>query len=96
MLVPKGLPGAGLECDLFVMITNYDDDRIDQDLLGTCNDASSYCGIRDRMYPDRRPMGFPFDRLSDQGVDRLSQFVLPNMRVIRCNVVHTDQTVQGP
>lgn len=27
-----------------------------------CKDAASYCGIRDQKYPDRRPMGFPFDR----------------------------------
>lgn len=38
MLVPKGEPGRGTLCDLFVMISNYADDRIDQDLVGMCND----------------------------------------------------------
>lgn len=42
MLVPKGEQGRGTLCDLFVMISNYADDRIDQDLVGTCNDASSF------------------------------------------------------
>lgn len=26
------------------------------------DDAASYCGVKDSKYPDRRPMGFPFDR----------------------------------
>lgn len=94
MLVPKGLPGTGLACDLFVMISNYEDDRIDQELVGTCNDAASFCGVRDRLYPDRRPMGFPFDRLSRAGSDRLAQFLTPNMNVSQVTIVHTDRTVQ--
>lgn len=94
MLVPKGLPGAGLAADLFVMISNYADDRIDQDLVGGCNDASTFCGVRDRLYPDRRPMGYPFDRLTRQGVDRLQQFLTPNMATVQCTIIHTDRTVQ--
>lgn len=94
MLIAKGLPGNGLACDLFVMISNYNDDRIDQDLVGTCNDAASFCGVRDRLYPDRRSMGYPFDRLARQGVDRLQQFLTPNMFAVQCNIVHTDRTVQ--
>ena len=27
-----------------------------------CADAVSYCGAKDQKYPDRKPMGFPFDR----------------------------------
>lgn len=94
MLIPKGLPGAGLACDLFVMISNYDDDRVDQNLVGLCNDAASFCGVRDRLYPDRRSMGYPFDRLARQGVDRLQQFITPNMAILQCTVNHTDRTVQ--
>lgn len=56
MLLPKGTEGSGLECELFVMVSNYEDDRIDQTLVGDCNDASSFCGVRDRLYPDLRPM----------------------------------------
>lgn len=28
----------------------------------TCGDAYSFCGLKDKLYPDRRTMGFPFDR----------------------------------
>lgn len=94
MLIPKGLPGAGLACDLFVMVTNWGEDRVEQSLQGLCNDASSFCGVRDRLYPDRRPMGFPFDRLPRRDVDRLPQFLTPNMFVSQCSIVHTDRTVQ--
>ena len=27
-----------------------------------CDDAVSFCGLKDQKYPDRRNMGFPFDR----------------------------------
>lgn len=94
MLIPKGLPGAGLACDLFVMISDYQGDRIDQDLVGTCNDAISFCGVRDRMYPDRRAMGYPFDRLPRQSAESLQRFLTPNMMAIQCNIVHTDTTTQ--
>lgn len=93
MLIPKGLQGAGLACDLFVMVTDLQQDRVQQSLEGTCNDASSFCGVRDRLYPDRRPMGFPFDRLPRQGADALQQFLTPNMFVSQCTIVHTDRTV---
>ncbi|XP_023292341.2 phenoloxidase 2-like [Lucilia cuprina] len=81
MLIPKGLP-EGLRCELFVMVSNYEVDRVDQQLVGACNDAASYCGVRDRLYPDRRAMGFPFDRLPRQGADRLINFLTPNMSIV--------------
>lgn len=94
LLIPKGKTGRGFPCVLFVMVSNYADDRIDQDLVGTCNDAASFCGVRDRLYPDKRSMGYPFDRLARTGVDRIQQFLTPNMSTIPCTIVHEDRTVQ--
>lgn len=93
MLVPKGIPG-GLQCELFVMISDYEQDRVDQDFVGICNDAASFCGVRDRLYPDQRPMGFPFDRLPRAGTDRLSNFLTTNMHLSDCTISHTNQTRQ--
>lgn len=93
MLIPKGLP-EGLKAELFVMVSSYDEDRIDQELVGTCNDSASYCGVRDRRYPDSKPMGYPFDRLPRNGADRLSTFLTPNMRLKDVTIFHRDQTVQ--
>ncbi|XP_043659474.1 phenoloxidase 2 [Drosophila teissieri] len=93
MLVPKGLP-EGLPCVLFIMVSNYENDRIDQQLVGRCSDAASYCGVRDRLYPDRQSMGFPFDRLPRSGVDRLVNFLTPNMSIVDVNIRHENRTVQ--
>ncbi|XP_013143797.1 PREDICTED: phenoloxidase subunit 1-like [Papilio polytes] len=89
MLIPKGTP-QGYPVVLFAMVTNWDEDKIDQDLVGTCNDAAAYCGIRDRLYPDRRPMGFPFDRPAPAAI--LQDFLKPNMAVRQCSIRFTDAT----
>lgn len=41
--------------------------------------AASFCGLRDTKYPDKRPMGFPFDRMPRDGVNTLAEFLTPNM-----------------
>lgn len=116
MLVPSGKKGDGMSCELFVMITNNDEDRVDQDLsgtihnswsssqilsnfgcsicLGTCRDAFAFCGIRDKKYPDKRAMGFPFDRFPREDTEFLADFLTPNMHVTQFKIVHSDKTVQ--
>ncbi|KAG8177965.1 hypothetical protein JTE90_014708 [Oedothorax gibbosus] len=62
MLVPKGTH-KGMEFELFVMLTDYTEDNPEGANVKTiCNDAVSYCGAKDQKYPDKKPMGFPFDR----------------------------------
>lgn len=92
MLIPKGLP-QGMPCELFVMVSNYENDRIDQDLVGSCSDAASYCGVRDRLYPDRQAMGYPFDRVPRAGADKLINFLTPNMSIVDVVVSHQNRTV---
>ena len=48
--------------------------------------------MRDRLYPDRRPMGFPFDRLPRTGADRLANFLTPNMSVVDVIIRHENRT----
>lgn len=45
------------------------------------------------MYPDRKPMGYPFDRLPRNGAETLATFLTPNMRSQDIRIVHTDRTV---
>lgn len=92
MLIPKGT-AEGYPCTLFVMISNIDGDLIDQDLSGRCSDSSSYCGIKDRLYPDRRSMGYPFDREPRNGVNTLREFLTPNMMTQNVSIRFTDRTV---
>ncbi|XP_067205595.1 phenoloxidase 1 [Linepithema humile] len=92
MLVPKGKE-EGFPMDLFIMISDYTGDAVEQDESLGCKDAASYCGLRDRKYPDARPMGYPFDRRARTGVETLAQFLTGNMAVAQITIRHTD-TVQ--
>ncbi|CAH2093356.1 unnamed protein product [Euphydryas editha] len=89
LLIPKGT-SQGYPMVLFCMISNWNDDRVAQDLVGACNDAASYCGIRDRKYPDRRAMGYPFDRPTP--ASSLRDFLTPNMAISDCTIRFTDAT----
>ncbi|XP_054706209.1 hemocyanin G chain-like [Uloborus diversus] len=62
MLIPRGTH-KGMDFELFVMLTDYTVDNPEGAANKTiCNDAVSYCGAKDQKYPDKKPMGFPFDR----------------------------------
>ncbi|KXJ78934.1 hypothetical protein RP20_CCG003040 [Aedes albopictus] len=78
MLIPKGTP-QGTRFDLFVMVSNYDDDVVNPNFDETvpCDDAHTFCGLRDRLYPDARSMGFPFDHLLAPSVTSLEDFAKP-------------------
>ncbi|XP_012280424.1 phenoloxidase 2 [Orussus abietinus] len=89
MLLPKGNKEA-FPMDLFVMISDYQDDAVQQDEPSGCKDASSFCGLRDRKYPDARSMGYPFDRRPRQGVDTLAQFLTGNMAVSEISIRFAD------
>ncbi|ODN01444.1 Hemocyanin E chain [Orchesella cincta] len=57
----------GMPFDLFVMVTNYDEDHVpnhpkDLEIPETCNSPYIFCGLPKRRYPDARPMGYPWDR----------------------------------
>nr|XP_022907905.1 phenoloxidase 2 [Onthophagus taurus] len=93
MLIPKGT-ADGLQCQLFVMISNFQDDTVNESTTGQCNDAMSFCGIKDRKYPDKRSMGYPFDRMPRDGVNTLQQFLTPNMRVQDCLIKHNNRVVR--
>lgn len=97
MLVPRGAPesdNGGLACQLFAMVSNFDDDHVEQDLTGTCSNAMAYCGIRDRLYPDKRNMGFPFDRKATKNDGCLKEFLLPNMNMLDCKIIFRDTTIE--
>lgn len=95
--MPRGSPitdNGGFDCQVFAMVSNYEDDHVEQDLSGTCSNASAYCGIRDRLYPDKRNMGFPFDRVATKNDGSLNDFLLPNMKVTDCKIIFKDETVE--
>lgn len=94
MLIAKGTPD-GLPCQLFAMVSNFENDKVEQTgPAPACKDAASYCGLKDSKYPDKRSMGFPFDRQGRDGADTLRQFQTGNMMTIDVRIVHQDRTEQ--
>ncbi|XP_017884414.2 phenoloxidase 1-like [Ceratina calcarata] len=92
LLLPRGNK-EGFPMDLFIMISDYSGDAVEQDESPSCRDAVSYCGLRDRKYPDARPMGYPFDRQPRAGVENLPQFLTGNMAVAGVTVRFSDTVV---
>uniref|UniRef100_A0A6P7FFD8 Phenoloxidase 1-like n=1 Tax=Diabrotica virgifera virgifera TaxID=50390 RepID=A0A6P7FFD8_DIAVI len=91
MLIPKG--NDSFEAELFVMISDYAGDRIDQHVVDHPGDAVSYCGLKNKLYPDRRSMGYPFDRQPRDDVDTLQDFLTPNMSVRNVIIQFKDITL---
>ncbi|CAO1403519.1 unnamed protein product [Diamesa hyperborea] len=91
MLLPRGTAKNGTDYDIFVMISNHDDDHVVAfDETKGCSDAHSFCGIRDAKYPDKRKMGYPFDRVYT--ADTLEEFAgkHTNMQTGQVNIEYFD------
>jgi hypothetical protein len=58
LLLPRGSE-AGMDFRLMVMLTDYQADLVGAEKR--CG-SMSFCGVKDADYPDKRPMGYPFDR----------------------------------
>ncbi len=58
LLLPRGT-AQGMPFRLLAVLTDWDLDKVEVE--GKCG-SMSFCGKRDVAYPDRRPMGYPFDR----------------------------------
>lgn len=41
----------------------------------------SFCGLHNQKYPDKKPMGFPFDRESRPKAVTIEAFLTGNMKV---------------
>nr|P14750.3 RecName: Full=Hemocyanin A chain; Short=HcA [Aphonopelma sp.]CAA34771.1 unnamed protein product [Aphonopelma sp.] len=88
LLVPKGNE-KGMQFDLFVMLTDASVDRVQSgDGTPLCADALSYCGVLDQKYPDKRAMGYPFDRKIT--ADTHEEFLTGNMNISHVTVRFQD------
>lgn len=60
-----------------------------------CNDSHSYCGLRDQFYPDRRAMGFPFDRMVPKEINHMEDFArsFSNMKRTVVEIRFTNTTI---
>nr|CAA34643.1 hemocyanin e [Aphonopelma sp.]CAA34772.1 unnamed protein product [Aphonopelma sp.] len=88
MLIPKG-NHRGMDFELFVIVTDYAQDAVNgHGENAECVDAVSYCGAKDQKYPDKKPMGFPFDRVIE-GLT-LEEFLTPSMSCTDVRIKYTD------
>jgi len=78
LLLPKGTP-KGQVFDLVVMLTDGTDDIVGDENVGTpqpnCISAPILAGVYHKFYPDRKPMGYPFDRAPFKQYNSLEEFV---------------------
>lgn len=101
LLIPKG-NAEGLAADLFVMISDAKNDTVpgNEQLFtnkGTsCKPAPEYCGLRDQLYPDKQPMGYPFDRRPRENQQKvpftLDEFKTHNMFVQEVTIKFQPET----
>ncbi|XP_063680987.1 hemocyanin II-like [Bolinopsis microptera] len=61
LLIPRGNT-AGMKANLLVLATNWEKDGVSPDQV--LSGSVSYCGKMGYPYPDKKPMGFPFDRVT--------------------------------
>jgi len=80
LLLPKGTP-QGEKYTLFVVITDYEQDKVPNTQIPKDEHTSfALCGLRhDNMYPDNKPLGYPFDRKIE---NERKFFVLGNMKAV--------------
>jgi hypothetical protein len=83
LLLPKGTP-EGMPFRLMVMLTDW---RKDQTGPDTACGSMSFCGARDNLYPDSRPMGYPFDSRVPNGVIA-TLAALPNVGLHAISIRH--------
>ncbi|GFY67427.1 hemocyanin C chain [Trichonephila inaurata madagascariensis] len=87
LLIPKG-DSSGMKFHLFAIFTNYFEDTVnDHGRTNECVDAVSYCGAKDQLYPDKRAMGFPWDR--EIVANDFNEWRQPNMISIPIDIVHS-------
>jgi tyrosinase len=64
LLLPKGT-AQGRVYDLFVMLTSGEEDAVvdpEAERPEACQNAPVWCNNYPKLYPDGKPMGYPFDR----------------------------------
>ncbi|MGH8422203.1 MAG: tyrosinase family protein [Pseudomonas fluorescens] len=67
LLLPRSTK-EGLDFQLLVMLSS--DDLVMTDTGQECT-SMSYCGLQDKNYPDKRLMGYPFDRPLTDSIDSI-------------------------
>lgn len=93
MLLPKGNE-QGYPFLLYVLVTDHKMDDVGAEVSGTCSQSFSFCGLRNKKYPDKRPMGFPFDRPADWWLETLQDFKTDNASITPLTIRHVNEVTK--
>jgi len=78
LLLPKGTQ-QGEKYTLYVMLSDYEQDRVPNTQIPKEQTAYSLCGLHhDTKYPDNKPLGYPLDRY----VEHEHKFLQKNMKAV--------------
>lgn len=61
--------------------------------ISNCNDAFSFCGLRNQKYPDQKPMGYPFNKNTHFNTLRDFTEQISNATLGQCTIRFTDQII---
>jgi hypothetical protein len=79
LLLPKGTQ-AGEKYTLFVVITDYEQDKVPNTKIPEEHTTFALCGLQhDIKYPDNKPLGYPLDR---HVVNEQKFHLLSNMKMV--------------
>jgi hypothetical protein len=85
LLLPRGNE-AGMSFRLMIMLTDHQADLVDAEKK--CG-SMSFCGVKNAKYPDKRFMGYPFDRPFDGKVsDVLARPALTHIATLDLKIKH--------
>ena len=87
LLLPKGNE-EGLTCWFSVYVTSGEDGAHDDLHTNDHGGNHGYCGIQGAKYPDKRPMGFPFERRIP---NKFTVLDLPNFHSHEVRVYHKEE-----
>jgi len=96
LLVPRGTE-EGARYRLLVMVTDYAGDRVTplRPAGRTCGSVS-FCGLRDDLFPDRKPMGYPFHRAFRSRGIAATAAALPSFAVRDVTIRHLRSDAAEP
>lgn len=75
---------------MFEQQTITDNDSV----YSKCTKAFSYCGLLRDKYPDKRSMGFPFDRVASIETLTMNDFLLENMKTQKVTIKFEETIVR--
>lgn len=90
LLLPRGKP-EGMTFRLIVFVSNWQEDKLHDDVSCLCKGSPSYCRYLYQKVADKRPIGYPFDRKIDTPEWNLIEKKVHNIHAQDIKIKFTDK-----